>query len=79
LPYDNRWPTAARDLGLDAGALVDRVLELVDRAPDAFAEAASTQEVRSLERELPGRLVDLIAERAARCRRLLEGPGATDG
>ncbi len=26
LPYDNRWPTAARDLGLDAGALVDRVL-----------------------------------------------------
>jgi serine/threonine-protein kinase HipA len=79
LPYDNRWPTAARDLGLDAGALVDRVLELADRAPDAFAEAAGTQDVRSLERELPDRLLELVAERAARCRRLLEGPSARDG
>jgi serine/threonine-protein kinase HipA len=78
-PRDNRWRTAARDLGLDAGALVDRVLELADLAPDAFADAAGTREIRSLERELPRKLVDLVAERTARCRRLLEGPAAIDG
>ncbi len=74
LPYNNRWPAAARDLGLDAGALVDRVLELADRAPDALADAAGTQEVKRLKRKLPGKLVELAAERAARCRRLLEKP-----
>jgi hypothetical protein len=52
---------------------------MTDRAPDAFAEAAGTQEVRSLERELPDRLVGLVTERAARCRRLLERPGARSG
>ncbi len=79
LPYENRWPSAARDLGLDADALVDRVIELADRAPDAFAEAASTQEVQSLERDLPSRLVELVTERAKRCRRLLEASGARPG
>ncbi|HEY5045440.1 MAG TPA: type II toxin-antitoxin system HipA family toxin [Solirubrobacteraceae bacterium] len=75
LPYNNPWPVAARDLDLDAGALLDRVLELADRAPDAFADAAGTQQVKRLKRKLPGKLVELVAERAARCRRLLGQPG----
>ena len=36
----NRWPDAARDLGLDAEALVERARELARIAPDAFADAA---------------------------------------
>jgi len=76
LPYDNPWPAAARDLGLDAGALVDRVIELIDRAPDAFADAAGADDVTRLERQLPGRLLELVAERATRCRKLLEQPNA---
>jgi serine/threonine-protein kinase HipA len=72
LPYDNRWPAAAGDLGLDADELVDRVRELAARVPDAFADAAGTRAVKRLTRKLPGRLVELVADRAVRCRRLLE-------
>ncbi len=72
LPYNNRWPVAARELGLDGSALVERVIELADRAPDAFADAAGAQEVKRLKRKLPGKLVKLVAERATRCRRLLD-------
>jgi hypothetical protein len=41
------------------------------RAPDAFADAASSPDIVTLGRELPGRLVDLVADRAARCLQLL--------
>jgi serine/threonine-protein kinase HipA len=67
----NTWPGAARDLGLDAGALVDRVSELASFAPDGFADAVSAPDIVALDRGLPGKLLDLVAARAARCRRLL--------
>ncbi|MGO9901213.1 MAG: type II toxin-antitoxin system HipA family toxin [Solirubrobacteraceae bacterium] len=67
----NRWPDAARDLGLDAEALVDRARELARIAPDAFADAASAPEVVALKRDLPRRLVRLVADRARRCLELL--------
>jgi serine/threonine-protein kinase HipA len=70
-PDRNPWPRAARELGLDPAALVERVRELAVRAPDAFAAAAATAEVEALDRALPARLLDLVAQRARRCRRLL--------
>jgi serine/threonine-protein kinase HipA len=70
-PRRNTWPAAARDLGLDPSALLDRVRELCERAPDAFAQAAESPEVVALERELPSTLYALVAERAARCAKLL--------
>jgi serine/threonine-protein kinase HipA len=70
-PYRNRWPRAAEELGLDPGRVLDRVAALAERAPDAFAAAAAAPEVRALERALPGRLVELIAERVERCVALL--------
>jgi serine/threonine-protein kinase HipA len=70
-PRRNTWPAAARDLGLDPGALLDRVRELCERAPDAFAQAAESPEVVALGRELPSTLSALVAERAARCAKLL--------
>jgi serine/threonine-protein kinase HipA len=72
VPFNNRWPAAAGDLGLDAATLVDRVGELADRLPDAFADAAAAEEVRRLKRKLPDSLLKLTAARAARCRRLLD-------
>lgn len=72
-PYRNTWPQAAGDLGLDPERAVARVGELAARAPDAFAEAASAPEVASLERLLPARLVDLVADRVERCVALLRG------
>jgi serine/threonine-protein kinase HipA len=70
-PRRNTWPAAARDLGLDPGALLDRVRELCERAPDAFAQAAESPEVVALGRELPSTLSALVADRAARCAKLL--------
>lgn len=74
-PHHNPWPRAARELGLDLTTLADRVRELAALAPDAFADAAAAPEVTSLDRPLPARLVDLVAERAGRCRRLFDGTG----
>ena len=68
--YD-RWPEAARELGLDAGTLVARVRELADAAPDAFADAARTDDVAALGKPVTTRLVDLVAARCERCRRLV--------
>lgn len=70
-PRRNTWPAAARELGLDPGALLDRVRELCERAPDAFADAAKAPEVVALGRELPATLSALAGERAARCVKLL--------
>jgi serine/threonine-protein kinase HipA len=69
--YRNPWPDAARELGLDGDQLVTRVRELVTLAPDVFAEAAKAPDVVALGRPMPARLVDLIADRAARCLQLI--------
>jgi len=73
----NTWPAAAKDLGLDANLLVDRARELAAVAPDAFADAGRSPDVDALGRPLPTRLVDLVTERAARCRRLLDSSSDT--
>jgi serine/threonine-protein kinase HipA len=71
-PWQNTWPAVARDLGLDADALLTRVRALVAIAPDALADASKSPDVTALERELPGILLDLVADRVARCARLIE-------
>ena len=65
------WPGAARDLGLDAAALTDRVTELAHTLPDAFADAAREDGITALGSDLPGRLTGRIADRAQRCVALL--------
>ena len=49
-----------------------RAHELTDVVSDAFADAAKAQDVNALERELPGRLLDLLSDRVLRCRSVLE-------
>lgn len=71
--YRDTWPGAARDLGMHPEALRDRVRDLAARAPDAFAEAAADPAVAAIGSDLPARLTDLVASRAARCARLLAG------
>ena len=66
-PERNRWPDAARDLSLNGDALVDRGRELAQIAPEAFADAVRAPEVVALRRDLPSRLLDLVADRARRC------------
>jgi serine/threonine-protein kinase HipA len=73
-PHRNPWPRTARELGVDATAVIDRVGELAARAPDAFSDAVAARDVSRLERDLPVRLVDLVSERVNRCVALLGAP-----
>jgi serine/threonine-protein kinase HipA len=70
-PHRNTWREAAFELDIDADATVARVEALAVCTPDAFAAAAASHDIVSLKRDLPGRLVDLVAARAARCVQLL--------
>ncbi len=72
--HRNPWPRLAADLGVDAIELHERVAGLTARAADAVADAAAAPDVRRLRRPLAGRLVDRVAERAARCAALLAAP-----
>lgn len=54
-PWRNAGPAAARDLGLDADVVTNRVDELTANSPDAFRDAADADAVRKLGRELPRR------------------------
>jgi serine/threonine-protein kinase HipA len=73
-PHQNTWRAAAQDLGVDADAAIDRVLTLAERAPEAFVEAAGAPAVAALDRPLPARLTDLVAERTERCQAILLKP-----
>jgi serine/threonine-protein kinase HipA len=75
-PQRNTWPAAARDLGLGTDDLLTRARELARVAPDAFADASKSPDITALERELPGRLLDIVADRVARCTKLVEAPNA---
>jgi serine/threonine-protein kinase HipA len=70
-PCRNTWGKAALDLGLNPDAVLERVAHLALTAPDAFADAANAPDVVALDRPLPKRLVDLVADRARRCLAIL--------
>jgi serine/threonine-protein kinase HipA len=72
-PYRDTWPAAARDLALDADALVSRVRVLATLAPDVFVDAAKAPDVEALGRPLPTHLIDLVADRSKRCGHLVGG------
>ena len=63
----NVWPRTARDLDIPPAELLDRVRTLALRAPDAFADAAKTENVTRLASGLPSRLADLVADRCSEC------------
>lgn len=71
-PFQNTWGIAAAELDIDADFAFDRVHDLTNRVAGSFSEAAAAPDVIALRRDLPGRLVEIIADRAARCKRLIE-------
>jgi serine/threonine-protein kinase HipA len=78
-PRQNTWPAAARDLGLGTDALLTRIRELAGVAPDAFADASKSPDITMLGSGLPVLLVDLIADRVARCKKLVEASVRASG
>jgi serine/threonine-protein kinase HipA len=67
----NAWRKAASEMGIDADFALDRVRELAGQVAEAFADAARSPDVVALGRHLPSQLVDIIADRAARCAKLM--------
>ncbi len=70
-PYRSTWPAAAAELGLHTDALLARVVSLMDRVPEAFAAAAADPGVAALDSAMPSRVAELVADRVARCRRVI--------
>ena len=70
-PYSLPWERLAADLQLPEDLVRERARHLVDVAPDAFRVVAADQGVRDLGSSLPDRMVDLVAERATKCGRIL--------
>lgn len=69
------WIRLAKELRLDADAMMASLRGLAERAPDSFVEAARDEGVRRLDSPLPARLADVVADRASACGRLLDGDG----
>lgn len=67
VPYAASWSKAADEMDMPEEVAYDRVRELAARAPDAFAESAANADIVALRSDLPNKLVDIIAQRAARC------------
>ncbi len=72
--YQNTWPKAAAELGVDRDLILERVQRIARQAGDAISDAAAAQDITALKRRLPSQLVDLVADRAKRCVELLEQP-----
>lgn len=64
------WEHTADELKLDRSQLVSRVVDLAERTPAAFEQAASDG-VGELSTSLPDRLVTLVAQRCGRCKAAL--------
>jgi serine/threonine-protein kinase HipA len=68
-PTPSTWRRLASDLGVPEGDVASRARTLVDRAPEAFADAARDESVATLDSPLPTRLLDAVAARAKDCAR----------
>ena len=70
-PTPSTWRRLASDLGVPEGEVVSRARTLVDRAPEAFADAARDEHIVALDSPLPARLLDAVAARVKSCTRAL--------
>lgn len=65
------WSRVGKELGLSVDIVVDRARTLMDRLPDAFADAAREQSMVAIDSTLPARMVDAVAKRVKRSRATL--------
>lgn len=70
--HHSTWGKAADEIDVDRNVVIERVRELTSHVADTFGEAAAAPDIVSLGRDLPGRLVDMIAKRAKHCAQLID-------
>ncbi|MCL2468107.1 MAG: type II toxin-antitoxin system HipA family toxin [Micrococcales bacterium] len=61
------WQKVATELHLPAAQVRTRARSLVEALPEALAQAAASDDIRTQDSELPTRLVDAVARRAIQC------------
>ena len=62
------WPRVSKELGLPLDVVMEHAQLLMDRLPDAFADAAREPSVAAVQSNLPSRLVDAVADRIRQSR-----------
>ncbi len=62
------WPRVSQELGLPVDVVMEHAQSLMDRLPDAFADAAREPSVAAIQSNLPSRLVDAVADRIRQSR-----------
>lgn len=62
------WPRVSKELGLPLDVVIERAMSLMDRLPDAFADAAREPSIAALPSNMPSRLVDAVADRIRQSR-----------
>lgn len=62
------WEATARELKLPAGELVDRIISLAERLPDASSKVASSLRSEGIDHAVIGVLCDQLTVRATECR-----------
>jgi serine/threonine-protein kinase HipA len=62
------WPRVSKELGLPVDVVMEHAQSLMDRLPDAFADAAREPSVAAVQSNLPSRLVDAVADRIRQSR-----------
>lgn len=65
------WERTADELRLDRTRLIQRVLNLAGTIPAALEQAMADDDVTAIDSDLPQRLLDLVATRAAGCAAIL--------
>ncbi len=71
-PGSPPWAKLAADVGHRESRVVEIAGDLLDQAVPAFETAADDDAVRALGSDLPERMIELIADRARTCRKLLD-------
>jgi serine/threonine-protein kinase HipA len=64
--YPEMWSKVGKELGLSPDVVAEHARTLMDRLPDAFADAARDPAVIAITSSMPARLVDAVADRVAR-------------
>jgi serine/threonine-protein kinase HipA len=62
------WPRVGKELGLPVDVVIERARSLMDRLPDAFADAAREPFIAAIRSTMPGTLVDAVADRVHQSR-----------
>ena len=66
------WRRFAQANLLDPDETIERIDDIASRTPNAFKTAADDEAVKAVQSQLPARLADRIATRAAQCHRQLK-------